>query len=72
MAENLAKSSSDLNGAIDTEVIKNINNLNKSIINIQKNIQKTDKMVIEREETFKSHNQADGNFITNLFNFYRE
>jgi len=72
MAESLAKSSSDLNGAIDTEVIKNINNLNKSIINIQKNIQKTDKMVIEREETFKSHNQADGNFITNLFNFYRE
>ena len=72
MAESLAKSSSDLNGAIDTEVIKNINNLNKSIINIQKNIQKTDKMVIEREEIFKSQNQADGNFITNLFNFYRE
>ena len=72
MAESLAKSSSDLNGAIDTEVIKNINNLNKSIINIQKNIQKTDKMVVEKEEIFKSQNQADGNFITNLFNFYRE
>ena len=36
MAESLSKSSLELNGSINTEVIENINNLNNSIIDIQK------------------------------------
>ena len=75
MAESLSKSSLELNGSINTEVIKNINNLNNSIIDIQKNIQKTDKMVLDRKEILKNENLTNKNFFESfksIFNFYRE